>query len=810
MPGARLRPEQLIRRCDPAQLDFETTAELEPLDGSIGQDRAREAVRFGIGMRHQGYNLFVLGPSGMGRHALVRRQIEQQAATEDVPPDWCYVFNFQDLHKPRVLRLPPGRGVMLKRDMGGLVNDLHQAIAGLFQSDEHRTRVQAMHEEFEEAQEQAFGEIQQQAEARDIALLRTPTGLTLAPMRKGKPLDPEAFQQLPDEERERIEHDVNELQDELRRVMHQLPLWKKRTEEKIEALNRELISGAIAHLFEALAETYAHFDAVKSHLSEIGKDVVEHYHEFLPDQPTPAQLGMLMQQTDSPTWQRRYRVNLLLAHDRDGGAPVVYEDLPSYDNLVGRVEHRAHLGALETDFTMIRPGALHRANGGYLILDAMKLLQQPFAWDALKRALQAREIRIESLGQITSLISTVSLGPEPIPLSVKVILIGDRQTYYLLSALDPELDMLFKVAVDFEDRFERNAESDRLYAQLIASVAQQEALRPFDRSAVARIIEHGARLADDNERLSGHIRAITDLAREADYWADQAGGDCVAADHVQRAIDARIGRADRIRRRIQEEIRRDSILIDTAGAKVGQVNGLAVLGLGAFSFGHPTRITARVSLGKGDVVDIEREAKLGGPIHSKGVLILRGFLAGRFALEHPLSLSASLVFEQSYAGVEGDSASSAELYALLSALAEVPIRQSIAVTGSINQHGEIQPIGGVNEKIEGFFDTCNARGLSGAQGVLIPQANVKHLMLRRDVVDAVEQGRFSVHAVASIDDGIALLTDRPAGARGDDGRFPPDSINGRVERRLTGFSQRLRALHAAHADGRGESDSQEQ
>jgi lon-related putative ATP-dependent protease len=809
MPGTRLKPEQLNRRCDPAGLAFETTAELEPLDGGVGQDRASEAVRFGIGMPHQGYNLFVLGPSGMGRHALVRRQIERQAKTEQVPPDWCYVFNFQDMHRPRVLRLPPGRGVELKRDIDGLVNDLHQTIAGLFESDEYRTRMQSLREELEEAQEQAFTEIQEKAEAKDIALLRTPTGFTLAPTRKGKPLSPEEFEKLPAAAREQVENDVNELQEALRKVMHQLPLWKKRTEEKVEDLNRELVSSAIAYLFKALTEKYAALDEVKAHLGTIEEDVIEHYGEFLPDQQNMGQLGLFMQQTDAPTWQRRYRVNLLLAHDRNGGAPVVYEDLPSHDNLVGRVEHRAHLGALETDFTMIRPGALHRANGGYLILDAMKLLMQPFAWESLKRALQAREVRIESLGQMTSLISTVSLEPEPIPLSVKVILIGDRRIYYLLSLLDPELDMLFKVRVDFEDRSERNAATDHLYARLIAAVAQKEALRAFECAAVARIIEHGARLAGDNERLSGHIRSITDLAREADYWAGQTGRDTVSAEDVQRAIDAQIGRADRIRRRIQEEILRDSILIDTDGARTGQVNGLVVIALGTFSFGHPTRITARTRLGRGGVVDIEREAKLGGPIHSKGVLILSGFLAGRYALDYPLSLSASLVLEQSYAGVEGDSASSAELYALLSSLADVPLRQSIAVTGSVNQQGEIQPIGGVNEKIEGFFDTCNARGLSGEQGVLIPAANVKHLMLRRDVVEAVEQGRFSVHAIASIDEGLEILSGIPAGERGEDGRFPPDSINDRVERRLVGFSKRLLALRAEHGADDGQPGGQE-
>jgi len=578
----------------------------------------------------------------------------------------------------------------------------------------------------------------------------------------------------------------------------------------VETLNRELTAAAVAHLFTALAERYEGLEPVLDHFRRVEADVVEHYQAFTPDHDQkPNPFSLPLPQAEGPPWQQRYRVNLLLGHDRDGGAPLVYEDLPSYNNLVGRVEHRANLGALETDFTMIRPGALHRANGGYLVIDAMKLLVQPFAWDALKRALQAGEVRIESLGQITSLVSTLSLQPEPIPLSLKVVLIGERDIYYLLSWLDPEFATLFKVAVDFEDRIERSDNGAGLYARLIASVTRQDGLRAFDRAAVARIVEYGARLAEDNERLSGHVRSITDLAREADYWAGEAGRARVAGDDVQRAIDAQTGRADRIRRRIQEEIRRGTILIDTDGAHVGQVNGLAVVGLGGgYSFGHPSRITARTWLGKGEVIDIEREVKLGGPLHSKGVLILSGFLAGRYAPDHPLSLSASLVFEQNYGGVEGDSASSAELYALVSSLAGVAIRQSFAVTGSVNQHGEVQAIGGVNEKIEGFFDVCGARGLTGDQGVLIPAANVKHLMLRRDVVEAVGQGRFSVHAVSTIDEGIAILTGTPAGERGEDGRFPPDSINGRVEARLIGFSERLQALRAGHRSTRdaGEAD----
>jgi lon-related putative ATP-dependent protease len=497
---------------------------------------------------------------------------------------------------------------------------------------------------------------------------------------------------------------------------------------------------------------------------------------------------------------------VLLGHDTNGGAPVIYADLPAHHQLVGRIEHRAHLGALETDFTMIRAGMLHQANGGYLIIDALKLLVQPLAWETLKRLLQAGEIRIESLAQITSLISTLSLEPEPIPLNVKVVLLGERHIYYLLCDLDPEFSELFKVAVDFEDQLVRGLESHLIYARFIASEVRRAGLRHFDRAAVARVIEHSARLADDNERLTSHMRSIGDLVRESDYWAGAGGREIVGAEDVQRAIDAKIERADRISRRLREETTRGTILIETTGAKVGQVNGLAVMTLGGFSFGHPGRITARVRLGKGELIDIEREVKLGGPIHSKGVLILQGFIAGRYALDHPLSLSASLVFEQSYGGVEGDSASSAELYALLSALSDLPIRQSLAVTGSVNQLGEVQAIGGVNEKIEGFFDTCAARGPVEGQGVLIPASNVKHLMLRADVREAVELGRFAVYPVRTVDEGIEILTGATAGERTPAGRFTDGSVNARVEARLVGFSERLRALHAR--DGKTAADQE--
>ena len=791
-----LRPDQLYRTDSPVDLDFETTAELEGLKGFIGQTRAEEAIIFSMGVHCKGYNLFALGPTGTGKYSLVRQGIEERAATEDVPADWCYVFNFHDAHRPQAIRMPPGAGDELSADMNRLLEDVFRSLAAAFESDEYLTRSQAVEEALQERQEQALSEVHEKAKEKKIALLRTPSGFTLAPVRKGHPIGLKDFQQLPETERKKIEEDIETLQGELRETLHKIPGWQKETHNAVETLNREMAESAVQSLLQQLLDKYRALPQVTEYLRQVEQDIIANFREFLPqEQKLPAVLGINLRQKDQGLpWHNRYRVNVLLAHDKEGGAPVVYEDLPSYNNLIGRIEHRAQLGALETDFTMIRSGALHRANGGYLILDARKILTQPFAWEALKRVLQSGEIKIESLAQLTSLISTVSLEPQPIPLQLKVVLLGERQIYYLLARYDPEFNELFKVSADFDDRMNRDAESCRLYAQMIATQVRADGLRHFERAAVVRIIDQSARLADDQERLSAHMRSITDLIRESDYWAGQNAKDVVSAEDVQQAIDAQIGRGGRIRDRLQEEIARGGILIDTAGAKVGQVNGLAVISLGSFTFGRPSRITARARLGKGQVVDIEREVELGGPIHSKGVLILSGYLAGRFALDHPLSLSASLVFEQSYGAVDGDSASSAELYALLSALADIPLRQSLAVTGSVNQLGEIQAIGGVNEKIEGFFDTCSITGLTGDQGVLIPASNTKHLMLRKDVVQAVSQGRFAIYPVASIDQGMELLTGLSAGQRDAAGEFPEGTVNQRIEARLVGFSERLRDL----------------
>jgi predicted ATP-dependent protease len=790
-----LTPEALCRHCDPEQFSFETTDELEGLEGFIGQERATASLRFGLGVEHKGYNLYALGPAGVGKFALVRKFLKDLAVDRPIPSDWCYVNNFSDARKPHAVALPAGQGVVLKQDMEQLVNDLQEAIPLVFESDEYHTRRQAKEDRLEERQENAMAEMQKKAEEKHIALINTPTGFTLGPKQKDKILGPEQFQKLPEKEQEAIEKDVKALQEKLRKTLHAIPQWQKEAKEEISKLNREMTASAVQHLIDALRDKYRDNQAVIDYLDRVEEDVINNYQQFLPrDERKPTLFGLpLSQQEEGPPWHYRYRINLLLAHEANGGALIVYEDLPGYNNLVGRIEHRAHLGALETDFTMIRPGALHRANGGYLILDALKLLLQPFAWETLKRVLQSGEIRIESLAQIISLISTQSLEPEPIPLDVKVVLLGERHIYYLLQAFDPEFDELFKVAVDFDDDLVRDSQSEQHYGQLVASLARKHQLKPLDRYAVARVIDHSMRLVDDSERLSSHMRSLTDLIQQADYWAGEKGHDLIARDDVQTAIDAQIHRADRIQQRLQDEVMRGTLMIATAGEVIGQINGLTVMLLGDQRFGHPTRITARARMGKGQVVDIEREVELGGPIHSKGVYILSGFISGRYVPDYPLSLSASLVFEQSYGGIEGDSASSAELYALLSALSGLAIKQQFAVTGSVNQLGEIQAIGGVNEKIEGFFDICRARGLSGDQGVLIPSVNVKHLMLREDVVKAVKAGEFAVYPIENIDQGITLLTGTPAGSRDEDGQFPEDSVNGRVEASLIRFSEHLQS-----------------
>ncbi|SCZ54688.1 Lon protease family protein [Thiohalomonas denitrificans] len=781
-----LAASALFHPCDAGQFEFETTAELEELTEIIGQRRALEAVHFGVGMRREGYNLYVMGPSGMGKHTLIERFLGEKAAARPTPPDWVYVNNFDQPHKPRSLRLPAGQGRRLREDMEHFIEELTGSIPAAFEGDEYRTHIQGIEDELKERQEHAFNELSEEAAKHDIKLFRTPSGFAFAPMRDGEVVGPDEFAKWPREAQQHTEEIVANLQEKLQRVIQQIPVWRREVRDRIKALNREVTMSVVGHLIDELKQRYTDLPDVTAYLDAVRQDVVDNVKDFLKGEESENIPGQ--PQESDPRVLHRYKVNVVVDHSTTEGAPVTYLDNPTYLNLVGRAEHLAQYGALVTDFTLLKPGAFHEASGGYLILDAHKLLTQVYAWEGLKRALYSNEIRIESLEKMLSLVSTVSLEPEPIPLDVKVVILGDRFIYYLLHAYDPDFAELFKVAADFEGHIDRTRESQALYARLIATLAKKEQMRPFDRGAIARVIEHGARLVEDSEKLTTHMRSIADTLREADYWAGEAGRDTVTAEDIQTAIDHYVYRSSRVREQIQEAIQRNTIYIETEGAEVGQINGLSVLAMGQYAFGQPSRITATVHIGEGHVVDIEREVEMGGPIHSKGVLILSSFLASRYAQDHPLSLSASLVFEQSYGGVDGDSASLAELCALISALSGIPIKQSFAMTGSVDQHGKVQPIGGVNEKIEGFFDVCRARGLNGEQGVLIPASNVKHLMLRSDIVEAAGQGQFHVYPVENVDQAISLLTGKAAGERDEEGNYPEDTLNALVQNRLTEMS----------------------
>jgi len=792
--GAPLPPALLRRETTPEDLPFQLSSELADAPAIIGQERAAEAVEFALRMRRKGYNVYALGPPGSSRHSLVEDLLRRRAASESTPSDLCYVNNFADPQKPRRLGLPAGQGAALAAAMKRLVEELRIALPAAFERDDYRARRAVVEQQFKAHSEEAFGGLQQRADAKNITLIRTPTGLALAPKRAdGKVMEREEFDALPEEERKRIESDLETAQGELEAVMQQVPQWEREHRDAARELARDTTGFAVASVIAELRNNYADLPDVLEYLDAVESDIKENVDDFLP-QPQQAQppagssaAATTASETAAEDMKfRRYQVNVIVDNGAQQGAPVIYEDNPTYQNLVGRVEHLARFGALITDFNLILAGALHRANGGYLILDAERLIAGGYGWAALKRALQSEEIRIESVEQALSLASTVTLQPEPIALDVKVVLIGSPTLFYLLSLHDEDFAELFKIAADFDDRISRSSDTTMLYAKVIATIVRRDHLRAFDRDAVARVIEQAARLSGDSDRLSTSMRAIHELLQEADQLAADAGKEVVGAAEVQGALDAQIRRGDRIYRRMQDEIARRTIRIETSGTAVGQINGLSVISLGALAFGNPTRITAQVRMGRGEVVDIEREVQLGGPLHSKGVLILSGFLGGRFGAARPLSLHASLVFEQSYGGVDGDSASAAELFALLSALSEVPIKQCFAVTGSVDQHGIIQAIGGINEKIEGFFDVCRAGGLTGDQGIVFPASNVKHLMLRADVVAAAAEGKFRIIPMETIDQGLAILTG-----------VPTEETDRRIAERLDGFAAKAAALARA-------------
>jgi len=797
-----LSPDLLYSECDVSQFAFETTAELSDAKGLVGQDRALDAIRFGTRMETSGYNIFALGPHGAGMRDGVIRHLQSISGQRPVPSDWVYVNNFTNPNKPIALRTTAGRAEALRSGVADLIQDLRGSIPAILESEEYKKRLAAIDANYTQHQGEAFEALRIRAEAKNITLLSTPSGFAFAPQREGQVMKPETFNELPEEERDKIKKTVGELEQELAAIFQHVPGWEKERRDQVHELNREVATNAVGHSIHDLTAMFEGNEKVAAWLVELETDLVDNIGLFT------AEDRELQATTMGPLGAdvfRRYTVNIIVENGPDaapeptagnsnggfigGGAPIITEEHPAFANLIGRVEHMSHMGALVTDFSLIKAGSLHRANGGYLLIDALRLLREPLAWDGLKRALRTRRIVLESPGDYLSLVSTVALEPDPIPLDTKVILFGDRLLYYMLAENDPEFRDLFKVSADFDDQIDRDGETDMLYAEMIATLCRENDLLPLSAAAVGRVIEESSRFAEDAEKLSLEVGNVTDLMQEADLYAREGAADAIDVSHIQRAVDERVHRSDRLRERSLEAITRDVIMIDTEGGVVGQINGLSVLSLGQASFGRPTRITARTRMGQGHVVDIEREVDLGGALHSKGVLILTGFLSAHFAVATPLSLAATLVFEQSYGGVDGDSASAAELVALISSLAQVPINQGLAITGSLNQLGQIQAIGGVNEKIEGFFDICVRRGLTGDQGVVIPHANVKHLMLRRDVIDAVERGVFSIYPAETIEDAVTVMTGIHAGLRDEENEFQPGTVFSRVDQRLAEFAE---------------------
>ena len=775
-----LNAKALYQSCDLSQFNFKTTVELEPLDQPLGQDRALEAIEFGVDIEQQGFNLFVIGAPGFGKDELVRQILSRHAQAADPPADWCYVNNFTNPQKPRLLKLPPGMGQKLRQDMESLVEDLLTSLPSSFQSEEYRNRRQEIEEELQNRQDEAFRKLDREAEEQGIIIMRTPGGYTMGPMVDGRPLDPQEYSQLSDKEKQRIEQIIAELQQKLQDVIRDMPLVQREHHQRIKALNQEITQHTVEQLIAWMENSYHDQPEVMEYLEAVQQNAIKDADAFLPSESGRESDNIASRVAGF----HAYSINVIVDNTDTTGAPVVFEDHPTYQNLIGRVEYVSQMGTLITDFTLIKPGALHRANGGYLIMDARKLLTHGFAWEGLKRALKSREVKIQSLEQMLSLANTVSLEPESIPFDVKVILTGEPRLYYLLQALDHEFSQLFKVSADFARTTRRDSQSIQDYARMIAAIQRNCEARPLEKASVGRLIEEASRAADDAEKLSLHLDDMRDLLSEANYWAGKNGHDLVRLEDVEQAIAKQEHRQDRYRELMQEQVLRGIKMIDTEGTRIAQINALSVLQNGSYRFGQASRITATARLGRSGVVDIEREARLGGEIHSKGVMILSSYLAHHYAANQLLPLAASLAFEQSYGTVDGDSASAAELCALLSALGDIPLKQSLAVTGSINQLGEVQAIGGVNEKIEGFFEVCASRGLTGEQGVIIPAANQVHLMLHKDVRAAVSKGKFYIYPAKQVSEVMQLLSGMQPGSPNDKGQYPKQSFNYRIQQRI--------------------------
>jgi lon-related putative ATP-dependent protease len=779
--NTKLSSDQLIQRCEPEQFLFTTTSDLDVLPSIIGQTRAIDAIDFSVHIEGDGYNLFVMGPTGAGKYTLVRRYLDEAAKTGNSPMDWGYLHNFADPQTPNYISLPPGQGKQLHEDIDKVITSLLDALPRALDDEYYRGRLRAIDEASRKHRVRMFGALQTEADKKGILLLRMQDGnYAFAAQHDGEPMTADDFEQLPVDQQEQTEDIIASLHEELQQTLLELREWEHDNNDKIATLNDEVASEVISKHIDKLRFAYPKHLRLQRYFDAMQKDIRSNVSSFLKNEDAT-------EETSSATSEslfRRYQVNLIVDHSESHGAPVIYENLPTHQSILGCVENMAMMGALVTDFSLIKAGAIHRANGGYLILDVEQLLMQPFAWDGLKRALQAKEVRFDTLERMYSLVSTVSLEPEPIPLNLKVILLGDRHLYYDLYEMDPEFAELFKVVADFEDEMPRTKESHHLYARLLATTIRKEGLLHLTKDAVSKVIEYSAREVEDGTKLSLHQGKMTDLLREVSYWAKKAASRYVEREHVVQAVLSRIERINRLQINLYSQIQRSAIRIEVTGSKVGQINALSVLSVGDYSFGPPSKLTATSRYGDGEVLDIEREVELGGELHSKGMMIMSSYLGATYARNNSLSMSASLVFEQNYGEVDGDSATVAELCVLLSSISDIPLKQNIAITGSMNQTGEVQAIGGVNEKIEGFYDVCQRVGFTHEQGVIIPKDNIQHLMLRDDVIDSVSRGEFYIHAVETIAEAMTILTDCEFGAVDENGSYPEGSINAAVARQL--------------------------
>ena len=803
----RTPADKLTNRCDPESLGFETTKTVTPLEGTIGQDRAVSALELGLNVEDRGFNLFLSGAPGSGRNTALKAFVDNVARSKPVPPDWGYVHNFQDPSQPVAISLPCGMLRELARDVDELVVGCRQELPKAFESDDYRDRVEEVMKDIQAHRERLGKEMEQAAEAQGFAVRATQAGITPVPMTEGRAMTPDEFNALPEDRLKQLREQADKVQSAIANFMTAIRKLNKEATERAREVDKEIVRYTLKPIIDELQEKYAAHDVVVNYLDSIEEDMIEHLDVFKSGTEEAQQvqlMGMPFAREDD--FFIRYRVNDLVDNSVCEGAPVIVEYNPTYYNLFGRIDYRATMGAMQTDLTMIKSGALHRANGGYLILQARDLLTSPLSWDTLKRTMRSGHVRIENMGEQYMMVPTATLRPEPIPVRVKIVIVGTPDILRALQWWDEDFQRYFKIMAEFDTVMDRTPENIQQYASFIAARCEQDNLKPFDKTAVAHIIEHSSRLVDHQQKLSARFMEIADLVTESAYWANHDGNGVVTEKHVKKAVDQRRYRSNLTEERLREMIEEGKIHISTAGKAIGKVNGLAVLSLGTYAFGRPSRVTARASLGRGQLVNIERESRLSGRIHDKGFTILTGYMQGKYGQHQPLSLNASIGFEQSYSEIDGDSASSTELYALLSELSGLEISQSIAVTGSVNQYGEVQAIGGATEKVEGFFDLCVAMGLTGDQGVMLPKDNLKHVMLKDEVIEAVEAGKFHVYGVSTIDEGIEILTGMPAGVQQEDGAYPEGTVHHLVELRLKDMADKLREF-GRQTDANGKKDA---